>query len=442
MANYYKQNLRYHLLLMLVTPILGLIYGIRTGSLKIMRWTIFVFTVIYGSLLTFQLFGGEKGADKGADGARHLNHVYEHYTNLDFAIWWKELVAIMMFNPLPTTNDDPFIHVIAYLAGTVFGSPSLFFTLVAIVYGYFFSGAIVKILSYINWKSGYNKFYFTFFLVLLVLWKLPNQIQTVRTWTGMWVLIYAVLSYYETKKWKYLLLALTPVFIHIGYYALAFPIWIVLFSGYRNPKIYFIIFIFSIFISNAVEQIGFLDFAQQTEVSASKTRAYYVDDAREKERQEETQKSQNNFYKKYEENKIHHYVLSGMVIFMFIFLRDKGFSKLENTLFSYGLAGASFSNFFVSIYAVHNRGWFIAGFFIISLLVIFLSKNNLDRISFASLKVKFPLFLFSLSIFPFILFFLSSFLNITSVYILLLPILSWIDSDAGISIRATIGLFM
>jgi len=206
----------------------------------------------------------------GADGSRHWNNVYNHYQNLDFEVWWEELIAILSFAPYSTTNDDVFIHVLSYLTGTVFTAPGLFFVGVAIVYGYFFSGALVKILSYVNWNSKLNKFYFIFFLILLVFWKHPGDMQTVRTWTGMWVLIYALLSYHETKKRKYLLLALTPPLIHIAFLAMAIPIWLVLFSGYRNPKVYFIIFIISIFASSIVEQTNLLKFAQQTELTAQK----------------------------------------------------------------------------------------------------------------------------------------------------------------------------
>ena len=190
----------------------------------------------------------------------------------------------------------------------------------------------------------------------------------------MWILLYAILNFHETKKIKYFLLAFVPPLIHVGYFALAFPIWIVLLSGYRNPKIYFIIFIVSMLVSNFVAQVGFNEFASQTEVGASKTQAYYVDDevAERRSSRIEASASKARFYKNFERFGLHIKVLSGLIIFIFVFLRQGGFGKIENTLFSYGLAMGAFANFFTQIFAVYNRGWEISGVLILSLVVIFL----------------------------------------------------------------------
>jgi len=435
-----KSNKKYHVFLFLVSPILGLFYGIKGGSLKVIRWSIFAYTVIYGSLF-YSLFYGkeEEGAN---DGVRHLAKAERHYQDLDFSIWWEELIAILSLDPINGTQSDVFIHVISYIAVGIFGAPFLFFTFVAIVYGYFYSGAIVKILSYINWNSKYNKYYFYFFLVMLFLWKQPQDMQTVRTWTGMWVLIYAILYYHETKKKKYLLLALCPLLIHVGYALLGLGIWVVLFSGYRNPKVYFIIFIFSMLISNVVDKVGFLDFAAQTEVGAEKSKAYYADDEKLEERDEATQESGGNFYAKYVYLGIHYYVLSAVIIFIFIILRKRGFGEIENTLFSYALAEASFANFFTSIYAVYNRSWGIAGVLILALLVIFLSKQNLNKIPLSAIKVKLPLSVIAIVFLPLILFFISTFLAYTSFNTFLLPIISWVVPESGFTVREAIGLFI
>jgi hypothetical protein len=235
-----------------------------------------------------------------------------------------------------------------------------------------------------------------------------------------------------------------PPFIHVGYLALALPIWAVLFSGFRKPIVYFLIFISSIFVSNFVEQIGFNQFASQTELGASKTQAYYVDDDKAEKINKSLEEISTNsrFYKVFVSNHIHFKLLTGLIIFIFIFLRKRGFGRIENTLFCYGLAMAAFANFFTSIFAVHNRGWNIAGVLILGLLVIFLSKQNFMKISFAFLKVKLPLFMFSLGFVPFLLFLLSDLLSYTSPYLFFMPIINWIEPDMGISIRGLIGLFL
>ena len=414
---------------------MGLVYGLKSKSLAYMRWSIFGFVVIYGSLFNSSFLG---------DGAVHWNNVYNHYQYLDFSVFWSELLDIMMLDHSREVNDDPYIHILSYFVGGVLNAPGLFFVFVGAVYGYFYSGVMVKIIGYINWKSKYNKFYFIFFLSILILWIFPLKMQTVRTWTGMWVLLYAILSYHETRKKKYLLLALMPPLIHIGFLALAFPIWVVLFTGFRNPKFYFIIFVLSIFFSNALQQTGFSNFASQTSVGESKIEDYTLDDTRIERYADirEKRHSDTNFYKRFEDINLQINVLSGIIIFIFIFLRKRGFGKIEITLFSYGLAMAAFSNFFNSIYAVHNRGWEIATILILSLLVIFLSKNNLRSIPYSFFKVRLPLFIFIIGLFPYCLFLLSNTLSFTSPFVFFLPVISWIDSKIATTIREVIGLFL
>jgi len=106
------------------------------------------------------------------------------------------------------------------------------------------------------------------------------------------------------------------------------------------------------------------------------------------------------------------------------------------------LAMAAFSNFFTSIYAVHNRGWEIAAILILSLLVIFLSKNNLNSIRNSFFKVKLPLFIFTIGLIPFGFYLLSNVLSFTSPFALFLPVISWIEPEIATSLRAVIGYLL
>ena len=207
----------------------------------------------------------------------------------------------------------------------------------------------------------------------------------------------------------------------------------------------FIVFVLSILFSNIIGQIGFNETVSQTKLGASKTNAYYVDEERAEHLEEkrlEAAESQ-TFYKVFERYKVHLNVLTGLVIFIYLFLSKNGFGKLENTLFSYGLATASLANFFTQIFAVHNRAWQIAGVFILTLLVVFLSKNDLRNIRFSFLKVRLPLTIFFLAITPYFLYLISLNLAYTSPYIFLLPQAHWINpEEAGLSLRQFIGLFL
>lgn len=428
-----RENKKYHLLLFLISPILGLIYGVKTKKWSYIRWSIFIFVVIYGSVLHPSHMG---------DGAVHLENVHTRYTYLSFSQFWDQLIRILSLNPERITSTDPYVHILSYIVGTIFNSPNLFFTGVAIVFGYFYSGAIVKLLSYVNWKTKYNKFYFLFFLVLFLLFQTPGDMQSVRTGTAIWVVIYALISYHQTKKIKYIFLLLATPLIHIAYIVLIIPFLVVLLSGLRNPKIYFIIFMVSVLSSNLINPESANDIVSQTEIGASKAKSYTVDEERAENVKSNIDQGGRTFYKKYQASRIHYNVLTGLIIFMFLFLRNRGFGEIENTLFSYGLAGASFANFLSFNYAIYNRVWVMAAILILALLLNFLSKENLRNIPYSFLKLKLPLFIFSAALFPYLLFLLSANLNFTSIYILMAPVAMWIEFDMGISIRGFIGFFM
>jgi len=428
------QNKKYHLLLYLISPIMGLIYGIRTKNQKYIRWSIFIFVFIYGAVLHPSHLG---------DGATHFERL-SYYDHLSFSQFWNNLIDILSFNPSYSTNDDPYIHILSYVTAGIFNRPSLFFVGVAFVFAYFYSGAIVMLLSYVNWKSKYNKNYFTFFLVFLLLWQNPGHMQSVRLGTAIWIVIYGIIGYHKTKKIKYAFLIFLSPLVHFAFLLLVLPFCLILFSGYRNPRIYFIIFLISILSTNLINSSRVNDILSQTEIGAKKVKAYTLDDARIKSfakfREEQAEKSR--FYKVYQANNIHYNVLTGLIIFIFFLLRKKGFSEIENALFSYGLAGASAANFFSFNFAFYNRLWVISGIFILSLFVIFLSKQKLRIFSFSFLKIQLPMFIFVVGFVPYLFFLFSAFLNFTSLYVLFMPITMLFDFSMGISIRGFIGVFL
>lgn len=430
-----KENKKYHFFLFLISPVLALIYGIRTRQKTYIRWSLFLFVVIYGSTMHPSHLG---------DGAAHFDILINQPLDKSFSQFWDELISIFTLAPKDNTADDPYIHILRYILGTLFDAPRLLFVVVSIIFGYFYSGAIVKLLSYVKWGSKYNIFYFIFFLVLFLLFQTPGDMQSVRQGTGVWVLIYAVISYQETKKLKYIFLLLFTPFIHVGFLALSVPFLIVMLSGYRKPLVYFVIFMISVLASNLVNSTAVNDFASQTEVGASKSKAYnYDDEEREAVQKGIEKKAQNTrFYKTYQSSRIHFNVITGLIIFMFLILRNRGFGEIENALFSYGLAGASFANFLSFNFAIYARDWIMSSILILALLLVFLSKQNLNNIRFSSLKVKLPLFVFSVLLFPYVLFLLSANLNFTSFYSLFLPVTVWFNFDMGISIRGFLGLFI
>ena len=157
----------YYFLLFMVSPVVGLFFGLLSKSKKIIQLSIFLFTFFFGSLLTFEVMGGQKGVNTGSDGAIHLNKIFDVYQNRDFA-WFLKSSG----NLLSLDSDaylEPFPHILGYIFGSVLGVPGALFWGVGLFYGYFYSRSIVKLLSYVNWSSRLNLIPLYSFLVTLAL---------------------------------------------------------------------------------------------------------------------------------------------------------------------------------------------------------------------------------------------------------------------------------
>ena len=208
-----------HLLLFFISPISGLIYGLQTWNKKHIRWTIFFFTFIYGSVFHPSHLG---------DGKDHFESLLRNYSDVDFTSFISDSVNILSLNPTIYTNDDLYLHVVSYFVGSVISLPNLFFSVIALVFSFFYSGALVKLFSYVNFRSRHIGIFFLFFIILTLLWIHPGKMQSVRHGTAFWVLIYYILSYTQTKKIKFLFLSIfySPSFSYRVFSTFHFIYWL------------------------------------------------------------------------------------------------------------------------------------------------------------------------------------------------------------------------
>src|SRR5690606_35462143 len=166
--------------------------------------------------------------------------------------------------------QDVYKHVLSYFV-VLIGVPALFFTLVAFVYGYFFSGSLLIVFR--NFSKAKMDYLLWFFVFIFFLTKNLEGINTVRTWTGMWVLFYACARFYEIKKLKYLLLMFVPPLIHFGYFLIIIPAIIVLVFGVR-PAVYLVLYLASSFLNVVNPLKDFGESFQSYSLVESKTRVY------------------------------------------------------------------------------------------------------------------------------------------------------------------------
>jgi len=328
----------------------------KARSERYRHWLLTLFMAVLGFVAL---------TERSGDATRHLMAVELVYANMPFGVFLDELWRILTFRLTESGTKDVYKHVVSYFFGSVLGMPQLFFPFIATVYGYFFAGSVLHVLRHLN-LSHVNYVILGFVGVFLLLRGIDGYF-TVRTWTGMWILVYACLKYYERPRLRYLLLMFVPPFIHIGFFLLAIPAWIVLAFGSR-PLLYTVIFAVSsvttvLPVEDITEQIA------QTERGAAQVRGYYREEQRETSALEEFAgaREQTNWYNAYRRAGVQRWAPTVLVIT----LLASGFyfskmTRYQKRIFSIGLMTLAFSNMTWFLFAVHNRSLTIAMIFILS----------------------------------------------------------------------------
>lgn len=156
----------------------------------------------------------------------HTNDLYwimERVIANDFSTKeiWKQFVVFITF-----AEDAPkevYENLINWFSKLFSPNPHLFFTIAAIPYLYF----MLKSLKKITTDQKFTQCWYC--LIVLVLFVLPRDIITVqnpRFTTGVWMAVFATISFFSSYKyqWRYFLLILATPLIHSGFwfYVLAF----------------------------------------------------------------------------------------------------------------------------------------------------------------------------------------------------------------------------
>ena len=334
---------------------LGLIQGLKSNDRQYLRWMLTLFATIYASTFSIEGIG---------DGTRHWQGVYDYYVGLSFPKFWSDLGDIVFFRNNEFVNEDVYIHLLSYFTGSVLGLPQLFFVFVGFVYGYFFSGSMVKVFR--CFPSPRKHFpYFVIAVYFIAILNLQSM-NTVRTWTGFWVLFYATLQYHDTKRLKYLLLIFTAPLFHLGYFIMALPVWGVIFLPLKRYWImvaYLASFSFSFVTPEFVTSR-----LQVLEVGAEKAHDYRAEEkATIASRTEKFSRDGSRWYRVYKKSGIMEWAVVGITL-VFLLSGDylRRMNSLEGLLFSAGLASKVLSNTSWFLYAVSNRSGAIASLFILA----------------------------------------------------------------------------
>lgn len=326
----------------------------KTRSESYRHWLLTIFMAVLGFVMLVETSG---------DARRHLMAVEMVYANMSLEVFLEDLWRILTFRLTESGTKDVYKHVISYFFGNVLGLPQLFFPFVAIVYGYFFSGAVLHVLRQVE-LSKLNYVLLGFIAVFLFTRGI-EAFFTVRTWTGMWILVYACLKYYERPQLRYLLLMFVPPFIHIGFFLMAIPAWIVLAFGSR-PLLYTIVFGMSsvttvLPVQTITQQI------ERTERGETQVQGYYREEQDSAVEEFVALRQQTNWYNAYRSAGLQRWAPTVLVITLLasgFYLRYM--TRYQKRIFSIGLLTLAFSNMTWFLFALHNRSLDIASIFLLA----------------------------------------------------------------------------
>jgi hypothetical protein len=412
-------------ILMLFLPLLTLIQGLFSKDVQYKRWIIIFFIAIYGSVINVA---------PGSDGFSHLSRVESYYTALSFPQFLKDIIDILTFTLNDNLKGDLYIHLISYLVAGVLGTTKLFFVFVSFIYAYFYTGALFRIIK-LTPKFRYSWLFYGF-LTVFVLWKTIEGINTVRTWTGLWVLMYACVSFYETKKFKYFILMFVPPLIHVGWFVMAMPAWFVTIFGTWSRTysvLFFISFAFNILNPSTVtEQL------EESELGANKVKGYYVEEEMTtNQKLTQSRERGSRFYKAYSKAGLNAWAVNTLAIVVILGgYYNKKMTFLESQIFSIGLLTKVLSSSTWFLFALSNRSSIASGLFLMAAFILMAQRGlfNDENGQFKKFE-KYALTIIFLFMVPYILLKLSELFDFCSLFLISSPFIVWFSAESNISMK-------
>lgn len=421
----------------LVFPWLLLVAAWQAKSFRYRHWMLTAFVTLYGATITiaFDPLG------HGPDGVRHLLHVHTFYVGMGGEQFLADLWRILTFQQAETPAADVYKHVLSYVTGGVLGIPELFFPIVAFVYGYFFTGSLLLVFR--NFGSTKVTYVLVALAAVFFLIKNIEGVNTVRTWTGMWVLVYACLKYYETRQLRYVVLMFVPPFIHFGYFIMAIPAWLVLILGNR-PQVYAALFVLSSF-TTFFNPGTVVELVATTEIGEHRTRAYFQEGTlATQEMWAMAQGRGQRIWLTLEQVGVQKWALNVLVYTLLVTgVYFSVMTRFQKTIFSIGLLTITLSNVTWYLSAVSNRSWIVGATF---LLAAFLLVRT-DPVTRPRLPIGKPAYKLGLNVsvvlfLPYFLYNLSVLLDYPSVFMLGFAFVPWVFPDLNMSMKEGLQFLM
>ena len=425
-ANQIKNSYNgYLLLLMLFSPIMGVVQLLRNRDEKTLLLFGVIFFGIVGSLYVYR---------PGSDGEAHFSNAILNYSDMSFSDFLNQFYDLATLNGTSAAKDI-YLHCISYLAASVFGVPELIHVFAGLILGYFFTKSALLVLK--NRLTIKKSSILTAFIILFIFDRSLGALNSIRMWTGMWVFFYGTYSYAITKKKKFLAVILFSIIVHFSYVIVLIPFivsYILRNRTYIMTAIYLVSFGLSLDFSsveNYLPQTDLVESQQKSNVIDSEEKAEFF-----QEKAAIANSVQKNFYVTYGEGFYKDYCIVGLSFILLLFYNSKKSDKKFIFLFASGIGLYTFSNLATFSPSLAGRIKTISALFILvsSIQLLFtIARYKLSRQKLKLLNVGLVIFL--ISSFPMFLFQLSYLIQMLSFFSIILAPVSWILGDADISIR-------
>ena len=431
MSDLTSKNKAYSILISFISPILGLFFGLKTLDRKGKHLILTLFGLLYGLTLNF---------NSGSDGETHSNGLISYY-GLGFEDFLNQLYAIIIFKPLPQFSSDVYLHILSSICGSIFESPKLLFTIVGFFYGYLYGFALLNVIRVT--KKHKIGIIAVFLIILFVTHRSYENMQTIRSWTGMWILFNGVFGYHSTKQKKYLFLIFSTPLFHFMYLLIVIPAVVTIFIKYIPKNLIILIFVTS-FASN-FNTVAVVQNTSQNEFSSNKIKSYsrVTDDETIDPVLEKLNSSDSVWYLKYGKADAVYYGALFFMIYLLIggYYNQLTMTKVEYAILSTALLMASLANFGNFVYTFYSRTMANAAVYILAVMVLLALRNGL-KINKKMNVHKFFIIIGILIFVPKMVYFISNILIMTSSNIILFPFLELFDDTQNISIRELIDLLI
>jgi hypothetical protein len=422
------------ILLFFLSPVLGLVNLFKLKNEKDITFFGTLFFGLVGSVIVYI---------DGTDGHSHLMNAKENYLDMSFSEFVEKTYQVLTFSSVEGATDL-YLHIISFISASVLQTPELIHFFAGLVLGYFFTKSVLLVLKN-NLFVKKNKILLGC-IVLFLLIQSVGALNSIRMWTGMWVLFYGTYSWATTKEKKYIPVILFSILVHFSYVVILLPV-IIAYLLRNRKKLLVSIYIISFFTT-----VGFSFFEAyipKSDLLESKQNTYAIDSDKKAERfaadKVEAQKGlvNQNFYKASGQITYVNYSIVGLSFILLFFYLKKTADNNLNFLIAVGIGVYTFSNLVAFSPSLQGRTKTIAATFILAAAIhLQLTLKNYVLSKKSNRRLNLGLVVFLISAIPIFLFQVSDLLFNISFFILLFPQVSWMLGDSDYSIRGVIGLLI